>query len=556
MGTVLPFVADLADPERRAAAAKTLAEHVGAKDLLVFAPDEEVGALLPAPGFPQTLPGGREWREFVRRCAQEGRAQADLPYPDVATVLPASGIALRGGAVLVLLGGRPRAELVAQAVAALPLLAAAFRAERKAMAGAGHAAAAVASTRQSEELVARLTQLQGELQAALRELNEASRLKDEFLATLSHELRTPLNAIVGWAHVLQAGNVDRETTAKAIETIRRSAQAQNQLISDMLDVSRIVAGKLRLEVRPVDLAPIIEAALDTVRPSAAAKAVNLVQEIEPAAGPVLGDPDRLQQVVWNLLSNAIKFTPTGGRVRVALTALASELEVTVEDDGPGIDPEFLPHVFDRFRQADSSPSRSHGGLGLGLAIVRHLVELHGGSVRANNREGGKGAVFYVRLPRHRLPAGGDVAHPEEDTTGSPSWIDDAPSLAGVRVLVVDDEEDARELVATILTRCGAEVEVANSASEGLATLQRRRPDVLLSDIEMPDEDGYSLIRRVRSLPGERGGLVPAAALTAYASAQDRAKALAAGFDVHVPKPIQPAELVAVVASLRASKLSG
>jgi signal transduction histidine kinase/ActR/RegA family two-component response regulator len=554
MGTVLPFVADMADPERRAAAARTLAEHLGAKDLLIFALDEDVGALLPAPGFPQTLPGGREWREFVRRCAQEGRAQGELPYPEVATVLPASGIALRGGAVLVLLGGRPRAELVAQVVEALPLLAAAFRAERKAMAGAGHAAAA--STRQTEKLVARLTQLQGELQAALRDLNEASRLKDEFLATLSHELRTPLNAIVGWAHVLQAGNLDRETTAKAIETIRRSAQAQNQLISDMLDVSRIVAGKLRLEVRPVDLAPIIEATLDTVRPSAVAKAVNLVHEMEPAAGPVLGDPDRIQQVVWNLLSNAIKFTPTGGRVRVALTALASDLEVTVEDDGRGIDPEFLPHVFDRFRQADSSPSRSHGGLGLGLAIVRHLVELHGGSVRANNREGGKGAVFYVRLPRHRVPTGGDVAHPEGATTGSPSWIDDAPSLAGVRVLVVDDEEDARELVATILTRCGAEVEVAHSASEGLVTLERRRPDVLLSDIEMPDEDGYSLIRRVRSLPGERGGLVPAAALTAYASAQDRAKALAAGFDVHVPKPIQPAELVAVVASLRASKLSG
>jgi len=554
MGTVLPFVAELADLERRTAAAKMLAEHVGAKDLLIFAPDEEVGALLPAPGFPQTLPGGREWREFVRRCAQEGRAQAELPYPDVATVLPASGIALRGGAVLVLLGGRPRDELVAQAVEALPLLAAAFRAERKATAGAGHAAAAVASTRQSEKLVARLTQLQGELQAALRELNEASRLKDEFLATLSHELRTPLNAIIGWAHVLQAGNLDRETTAKAIETIRRSAQSQNQLISDMLDVSRIVAGKLRLEVRPVELAPIIDATLDTVRPAAVAKAVNLVHEMEPAAGPVLGDPDRIQQVVWNLLSNAIKFTPTGGRVRVALTALASDLEVTVEDDGPGIDPEFLPHVFDRFRQADSSPSRSHGGLGLGLAIVRHLVELHGGSVRAHNREGGKGAVFSVRLPRHRLPAGGDVAHPEG--AGSPSWIDDAPSLAGVRVLVVDDEEDARELVTTILTRCGAEVVVAHSASEGLATLQRRRPDVLLSDIEMPDEDGYSLIRKVRSLSGERGGLVPAAALTAYASTHDRAKALAAGFDIHVPKPVHPAELVAVVASLRASKLRG
>jgi signal transduction histidine kinase/ActR/RegA family two-component response regulator len=545
---VLPLLADLANSERRSAAGRALAAHLGAQDLLIFAPDEAVGALLPAPGFPQTLPHGREWRAFVQRCEHEGSAEAELPYPDVATVTLARGIALRGGGVLVLLGGRPRAELVTPTVETLPLLMAAFRAERNAMAGAGHAAAAVAATRQAEKLVASLTHLQGELQSAVRELNEASRLKDDFLATLSHELRTPLNAIVGWAHVLQAGDLDRQTTAKAIETIRRNAQAQNQLISDMLDVSRIVAGKLRLELRPTDLAPVIHAAIDTVRPSAQAKGVELVPDLDPAAAPIRGDLDRLQQVVWNLLSNAIKFTPSGGRVRVSLKALGSDLEITVEDDGPGIEADFLPHVFDRFRQADSSSSRGHAGLGLGLAIVRHIVELHGGVVTARNRETGTGAVFDVRLPRQRIPADQAAGQPGGGT-GAPSWLDEAPDLGGVRVLVVDDEADARELMSTVLMRCGAEVFVAPSAREGLAILQRERPSVLLSDIEMPQEDGYTLIQKVRALPAERGGSTPAAALTAYASAHDRAKALASGFEIHVAKPVQPSELVAVVASL-------
>jgi signal transduction histidine kinase/CheY-like chemotaxis protein len=548
MAGVLPLIADLSDPERRSAAGRRLAEHLGAQDLLIFAPDEAVGALLPAPGFPQTLPGGREWRAFVQRCEQQGRAEAELPYPDVATVMHATGIVLRGGGVLVLLGGGPRAELVAPTVETLPLLMAAFRAERNAMAGAGHAAAAVAATRQAEKLVASLTHLQGELQSAVRDLNEASRLKDDFLATLSHELRTPLNAIVGWAHVLQAGGLDRETTARAIETIRRNAQAQNQLISDMLDVSRIVAGKLRLDLRPTDLAPVIHAALDTVRHSAQAKGVELVDDLDPAAAPVVGDSDRLQQVVWNLLSNAIKFTPFGGRVRVSLKALGSNLEITVEDDGPGIEADFLPHVFDRFRQADSSSSRSHTGLGLGLAIVRHIVELHGGIVTARNRETGTGAVFDVRLPGHRIPADEGAGHLQAHTA-APSWLAEAPDLRGVRVLVVDDEADARELMATVLVRCGAEVFFAGSAREGLAILQRERPSVLLSDIEMPEEDGYTLIRKVRSLPAERGGSTPAAALTAYAGAHDRAKALASGFEIHVAKPVPPSELVAVVASL-------
>jgi signal transduction histidine kinase/ActR/RegA family two-component response regulator len=550
MARVLALVAELSDLERRATAGKALAEHLGADDLLIFSPDDEVGALLPAPGFLQTLPQGRSWGRFLGQCVDEGRAEAELPYPDAATGVLARGIALRGGAVLVLLGGHPRDDLVAPAVEALPLLTAAFRAERRAMAGAGHAVAAVASARQAEKLVARLTQLQGELQEALRDLNEASRLKDDFLATLSHELRTPLNAIVGWAHVLQSGDVDRDTAAKAVETIRRSAQAQNQLISDMLDVSRIVAGKLRLDFEPTDLPAVIHAALDTVRPAAAAKGVDLVQELDPSASRVLGDPDRLQQVMWNLLSNAIKFTPAGGCVRISLEPLATDVLTTVEDDGPGIEADFLPHVFDRFRQADSSPSRRHGGLGLGLAIVRHLVELHGGTVEARNREGGPGAAFQVRLPRHRVPdnptapdlVGAAPAGPAPDP-------EDASSLANLKILVVEDQPDALEMVTTILGRRGAGVVTAQSANEGLDALERERPDILVADIEMPGEDGYSLIRKVRLLPRDRGGLIPAVALTAYASPRDRAKALAAGSDVHVVKPVQPDELVAVIAGL-------
>ena len=381
-------------------------------------------------------------------------------------------------------------------------------------------------------------------------LQEADRRKDEFLATLSHELRSPLNAIVGWAHVLRAGAVDVATVRKAAETIHRNAQAQAQLISDMLDVSRIVAGKLRLEVRQVDLVDVIRAALETVRPAADARGLRLEALLDEDAGPLLADPDRLQQVVWNLLSNAIKFAPAEvGHVRIRLEAEQARALITVEDDGPGIDREFLPYVFDRFRQADASSTRRHGGLGLGLAIVRHLVELHGGTVEAANREDRSGARFRVELPRRgggsrpQLPAI-DRVSPEETL-----WLESAPSLAGLRVLVVDDEADARELLCTVLQRCGAWVSAAATAREGLSALQRDRPDVVLADIEMPDENGYDLIRRVRALSAAAGGLTPMAALTAYATAQDRVSTLRAGFQIHLVKPIQPVELAGVVASL-------
>jgi PAS domain S-box-containing protein len=389
-----------------------------------------------------------------------------------------------------------------------------------------------------------------------REAHEASRSKDEFLATLSHELRTPLNAIVGWAHILRdtPGAVSADM-AKAVDTIMRNAQIQSQLISDILDVSRIIAGKLVLNLRAVDLSTVIQGALDTVMPAAHAKQVRIAPILDVAAGPISGDPDRLQQVVWNLLSNAIKFAPKGGRVEIRLEAVNSHVALTVEDDGPGIDAEFLPYVFERFRQADSSSVRRHGGLGLGLAIVRHLVELHGGTVEAANREGRSGAIFKVKVPRRSVAADREALERHPAAAGAVASLAAAPSLKGVRVLIVDDQPDAREVVRAILEMREAEPVTAGSASEAFEKLTQERFDVLLADIEMPEEDGYELIRRVRALPPDGGGAIPAAALTAYASTQDRVRALEAGFQMHVPKPVQPLELVAVVASLARSSPS-
>jgi PAS domain S-box-containing protein len=380
---------------------------------------------------------------------------------------------------------------------------------------------------------------------ALRDAEAASRAKDQFLATLSHELRTPLNAIVGWSHMLRSGRLDAATAERAIETIDRNAKAQSQLISDILDISRIVSGKLRLSVRAVELLPVLEAALDTVRPAAEAKGIRLNAVLDPAAGPVSGDPDRLQQIVWNLLANAIKFTPKGGRVQMRLSRINSHVEIKVEDTGMGISSEFQPHVFEVFRQRDGSPSRQHGGLGLGLALVRHLTELHGGTVECASPGEGQGAIFLVRLPviivNHRAGV-----HPTAEDPTAPLV---PPGLDGLYVLVVDDEPDARHLVTTVLQDRGARVLAVAGAAEAMAVLLKEKPDVILSDIEMPDEDGYSFIRRVRSLPREQGGQTPAAALTAYARTEDRMQALLSGFQLHLPKPVEPVELAAVVASL-------
>ena len=396
----------------------------------------------------------------------------------------------------------------------------------------------------AEEERARLLVREQELR---RQAEDANRMKDEFLATLSHELRTPLNAMLGWAQVLRLGKVDAAAASRALETIERNARVQAQLIADLLDVSRIITGKLRLEVQAVELPRIIEAALDSVRPGADAKGIRLDVRLDPLTSPVMGDADRLQQVIWNLLSNAIKFTPQGGMVQVGLRLEGGSAEVRVSDTGAGIRPDFLPYVFDRFRQAESTITRSHGGLGLGLSIVRHLVELHGGSVAVQSEGEGKGAVFTVRLPvRASIPDGALIN--ERVDTAARVW-DNPMLLGGVRVLIVEDEEDTRELLVASLRQCGADVTATASVAEALACLDRALPDVLVSDLAMPEEDGYSLIRKVRAREPEAGGRIPAAALTAYARAEDRVRALASGFQRHLPKPVEPADLISMVASL-------
>jgi signal transduction histidine kinase/ActR/RegA family two-component response regulator len=390
-------------------------------------------------------------------------------------------------------------------------------------------------------------------QAARQEAEAASRAKDEFLGLLSHELRTPLNAILGWTRMLSTGNLGEEAFARAIETIDRNARLQARLIEDMLDVSRIISGKLRLDAQPVDLTTVINAAVDTSRPAADAKEIRIQIVLDYGAGSVLGDPVRLQQVVWNLLSNAIKFTPKRGRVQVQLERVNSHLEITVSDTGPGIDEEFLPFVFDRFRQADSSSSKKYGGLGLGLAIVRHIVELHGGTVEAGNRKDGEGATFSVKLPimvvrKPLAPAAAESPRVHPAVNGRVSF-DCPPALDGIRVLAVDDEADARNLLAAVLEQCGAVVRTCGSVAEALVVVEEWKPEVLISDIGMPGEDGYVMIRKLRLLESESGRRIPAVALTAYARVEDRLQALSAGYNMHVPKPVEPAELAVVIASL-------
>ena len=389
--------------------------------------------------------------------------------------------------------------------------------------------------------------------AARAEAERTSRLKDEFLATLSHELRTPLNAILGWTQVLRDGHADPEDLAHGLGTIERNARVQTQIIEDLLEMSRIISGKVRLDVQRIDLAPVVQASVDTVLPTAEAKGIRLQVILDPAARPVSGDPNRLQQVFWNLLSNAIKFTPKGGRVQVVLERVNSHLEVSVIDTGEGIAPEFLPHAFDRFRQADASTTRRHGGLGLGLAIVKQLVELHGGSVHVHSDGLGQGTTFRVLLPLTVLHSaaeseGAERRHPRAGSSFRPVSSEQF-NLAGVKVLVVDDESDARALIKRLLEDRQASVRTAGSAAEAFELIRSERPEVLVSDIGMPEEDGYSLIRRVRALGPEHGGHVPAIALTAYARAEDRLKTIMAGFQVHLAKPVDTMELLALVASL-------
>ncbi len=401
-------------------------------------------------------------------------------------------------------------------------------------------------------------QLAAEERSALLESERAARtaaermsdMKDEFLATLSHELRTPLNAILGWSQVLRTGAKDPADLLKGLETIERNARAQTQLIEDLLDMSRITSGKLRLDIQQIQPMSFIGAAVETVTPAADAKGIRLEKLLDPSAGPLSGDPGRLQQVIWNLLSNAIKFTPRDGRIQVLLERVESHIEISVADTGVGIKPEFLPHLFERFRQADASTTRTYGGLGLGLSIVKSLVELHGGTVSVKSDGEGRGTTVTVHLPLsvvRRSGVGRDRPHPASSPAAPANFV--PAELAGLRVLVVDDRADARDLVKRVLEDCSAEVVTAASAEEAVLLVESMRPHVLISDIGMPGTDGFELLRRVRALGSDRGGKVPAIALTAFARSEDRTRALRAGFLVHVSKPVDPSELVATVASV-------
>lgn len=396
-----------------------------------------------------------------------------------------------------------------------------------------------------DEERAKLLQLE---HAARNEAEEANRIKDDFLATLSHELRTPLTAMLGWLGMMRSKRLDEATSAYAFEAIERNAKMQAQLIEDLVDVSRIVSGKLNLDVRPMDLTPVVEAAVDAVRPAANAKQISIQIIREPFIGPVTGDPARLQQIVWNLLSNAVKFTPRDGSVEVHLRQRESSAEIAVHDTGIGIRPEFLSHVFERFRQADSTATRAHGGLGLGLAIVRHLVELHGGTVSAESAGPDRGSTFTVSLPltaiRTQQAGRFDASGLQDDKLSG-----EAGTLEGVRVLLVEDETDARTLLALILEQAGAEVAQTATAKDAMARVAAFNPHLLLSDIGLPIEDGYELIRKLRSSPLEGLRQIPAIALTAYATEKDRDLALSAGFHMHLAKPVEPAELIAAVAHL-------
>ena len=389
-----------------------------------------------------------------------------------------------------------------------------------------------------------LAQLLVRERTARADAEKANRLKDEFLATLSHELRTPLNAVIGWARILKSGRLEPESSVHAIEVIERNAWAQKQIIEDILDVSRVITGKLQLHLGPVDLVSVVNAALDAVRPALEAKDIKIETEFQSGMKIIAGDADRLQQVVWNLLSNASKFTPPGGVVGIRVIVTDIYAEIVVSDTGPGIAPEFLPHVFERFRQADGSTTRTHGGLGLGLAIVRHLVELHGGLIAAENVSSGTGAVFTVKLPlpstelsRESLPAATPIENAAE--------VD----LQNLSILIVVDELDALDLLTIDLSAHGAKVQGASSAAQALELLRADKFDLLISDIGMADTDGYNLIRQVRTQEGEQGKHIPAIAITAYARTQDRIRAITAGYNTHVAKPVEIRELVTVVKCL-------
>jgi signal transduction histidine kinase/CheY-like chemotaxis protein len=485
---------------------------------------------------------------FVRSTVTGWGVGLGIPAATVAAPLRQSLFATIAGGVVVLGIALILAAVVGRRITT-PIAALADSAQQLG-AGAVLARGTPAGVREVEEVRRAVLDAGALVQQRAAEAESANRAKDEFLAVLSHELRTPLNAIFGWARMLQGGQLGASESTRALDVIVRQANTQLQLIDDLLDVSRVTSGKMRLEVHALDLRTVIEQAVDAVRPAADARDVRLSTRLA-RVDSVNGDPTRLQQVVWNVLMNAVKFTPAGGHVQVDLRRAGAEVEIVVSDTGAGIAPEVLPFVFDRFRQADSSSTRAHTGLGLGLALVRHLVELHGGTVRAHSEGLGRGATFTLALPLATGESAPDRAARAPALAAWNGMHARGTRLDGLRILIVDDDRDALDLTGTVVVGAGAEARTCASAPEGFAMLQAWKPDVLVSDIEMPGEDGYSLIRRVRALPAAEGGTIPAVALTAYGRAQDRALALNAGYTMHVPKPVDPGELTTILASLAA-----
>jgi PAS domain S-box-containing protein len=478
----------------------------------------------------------------TRFGAAPGQWQFPAGHPAVRSYLSMPVVARSGEALGTMFFGHPEADVFTE------------RTERIVGGIAAQAAVAIDNARLYEaaqhSAEERKVLLESE-RMARAEAERTSQMKDEFLATLSHELRTPLSAILGWAQVLRRGSRDPSDLQRGLQTIERNARAQAQLIEDLLDMSRITSGKVLLDMQNVAPAPFIDAAIDTVRPAADAKNIRIEKSYAPDVGTIAGDPARLQQVIWNLLSNAIKFTPSGGAVTIELVQHAGQVQITVRDTGAGIKPEFITHVFERFRQADASTTRRHGGLGLGLSIVKHLIEQHGGTVRAESAGEGLGASFTIELPA-AAPSTSPARSARAMMIKTP-----APStgeftlrdLGGVNVLVVDDDRDARELIFRILSDCQASVRIAGSAREAVDAMRVSPPDLLISDLGMPEVDGFELLAWVRQLSRDHGGEVPAVALTAFARSEDRLRALEAGFSAHISKPVEPSELIAVVASL-------
>lgn len=382
------------------------------------------------------------------------------------------------------------------------------------------------------------------VEAANEEVSRQNRMKDEFIMTLSHELRTPLQSIVGWVQILEAGNLEEGEFEKGIQVIKRNAQAQQHIIEDLLDMNRILSGKVRLDVQKIMLGAVLEAAIDSVKPSAQAKDIRVHAVLDPLSTPVLGDPQRLQQVLWNLLTNAVKFTPNRGRIEVLMQRVNSHVEISIQDSGMGISSEFLPYVFDRFRQGDASTTRNHSGLGLGLAIVKHLMELHGGTVAAKSMGLDRGATFTIALPMVAVSDNVHDSRPSPQTNGR-----SVPQLTGIKVLVVDDDEDSRDMVAMTLRKAGAIVRSAAGADAAMSLIDEVLPQVIVSDIGMPEKNGFTFVEELRARPLSRGGKIPAAALTAYTRVEDRVQALCAGFQILLPKPVDGAELIAAVAGL-------